>query len=76
MKMTLFAPYLDPESFLLRSFADFFSSLAMRIAFVFAGAKVAPGHKKQVTYLLSGLGLVVSGILLYPALRVENCWSV
>jgi hypothetical protein len=37
MKMMLFAPYLDPESFLLRGFAEFFSSLAMGIAFVFAG---------------------------------------
>jgi hypothetical protein len=76
MKFMLSAPFLDPDSFLLRGFAEFFSSLAMGIAFVYSGVKVAPAHKQQVSYVLSGLGLVVSGMLLYPAIQVENYWSV
>lgn len=76
VKFVLSAPFLNPDSFLLRGFAEFFSSLAMGVAFVYAGAKVAPAHKTQVCYFLSGLGLVVSGMLLYPAIQVENYWSV
>jgi hypothetical protein len=76
MKFMLSAPFLDSESFLLRGFAEFFSSLAMGVAFVYSGTKMAPAHKKQVSYVLSGLGLVVSGMLLYPAIQVQNYWSV
>lgn len=46
MKTVLSAPYLDRESFLLRGWAGFFSSLTMGITFVFAGVKV-PTHKSK-----------------------------
>jgi hypothetical protein len=76
MRYMLSAPFLDPNSFLLRGFAEFISSLAMGVAFVYAGAKVAPNNKKMVGYGLSGLGLVLGGMMLYPAIQVENYWSV
>jgi hypothetical protein len=76
MRYMLSAPFLDPDSFLLRGFAELFSSFALGLAFVYAGTKAAPAHKEQVSYALSGLGLVACGVLLYPAIRVENYWAV
>ena len=66
----------DPSSTLLRIFIEFISHLAMGASFVYVGAKVAPAHQKIVAYALAGLGLVTSGVLLFPAFVLADYWAL
>ena len=63
-------------SLLWRGCIEFFASMVMGATFVYAGAYVAPSHKKCVSYVLAGVGLLVIGFLLFPAFLVQNYWAV
>jgi len=67
---------IDTGSFLFRAGVEFIASAAMGSAFVYVGAYVAPSHKKHAAYALAGIGFVVIGFLLFPALLVSNYWAV
>src|SRR5712675_402792 len=43
------------------------SGAAMGAAFVYAGAMIAPTHRKQAAYALGGVGLIVLSAALYYA---------
>lgn len=49
---------------------------AMGAAFVYAGAKLAPAHKVIVGFVLGGLGIIIAGFLLYPAMLVLDWWAI
>jgi hypothetical protein len=67
---------IDTDSFLFRVGVEFLAGVAMGAAFVYAGTYVAPSHKKHAAYVLAGIGLVVVGFLLFPALVTSNYWAV
>lgn len=40
--------------------------------FVYVGARIAPGHRKVVTYILAAIAILIAGFLAYPAIVQEN----
>lgn len=48
----------------------------MAIAFVYIGSKLAPLHKKNVAYILSGIYFIFSGITLFTGIMVKNGWAI
>ena len=75
-KFSFFYAGADIDSFLGQLYLNTIGHIAMGAAFVYAGAKIVPSHKLIVVYVLAGLGLVFSGILLYPAVMVADWWAV
>lgn len=49
---------------------------AMGAAFVYVGAKIAPYHRVVVAFILGGIGIIVAGFLLFPAVMVRDWWAV
>jgi hypothetical protein len=49
---------------------------AMGVAFVYVGAKIAPCHRVLVAFVLGGIGIIVAGFLLFPAVMVRDWWAV
>ena len=67
---------IDPNSFIPKVFIEFCSHAVMGGAFVYVGAKVAPFHKKIISYVLAGFGLIAAGFMLFPAIMVANYWAI
>lgn len=76
MQIMLSAPFLNPDSFFLRGLVEIFSSLMMGVVFVYFGVRVAPTHKTIVGYALSGVGLFLGGLMLYPAFTHGDYWAI
>jgi hypothetical protein len=51
------------------------SGAAMGAAFVYAGAKMAPTHRKRAAYALGGVGLIVLSVGLYYAATEPDYWA-
>lgn len=64
------------DSFLGQFYFNTAGHAAMGAVFVFVGANIAPSHRKIVAYCLAGIGLVVSGFMLFPAIMIENYWAI
>ncbi len=67
---------IDPESLLSRGFIEFSSHALMGTVFVYAGAKIAPSHRKLAVCLLAGFGLVTTGFLVFPDVARSNYWAL
>ena len=67
---------IDPNSFLTKVCIEYISHFAMGAAFIYVGAKVAPFHKKIISCILVGIGLIVAGFMLFPAIMVANYWTI
>jgi hypothetical protein len=48
----------------------------MGAAFVYVGAKIAPSHRKQVSYILFAIMLVVIGMTILSAVLAQTYWAV
>ncbi len=48
----------------------------MGATFVYVGAKIAPYHKVIVAFIFGGVGIVVAGFLLFPAVMTMDWWAV
>lgn len=75
-RITMTMSGLDPNSFLPKVFIEFISHAVMGAAFVYIGTKIAPLKNKKVAYILTGIGLLSAGFMLFPAIRVANYWSI
>jgi hypothetical protein len=75
-RITMTMSGIDPDSFLFTAYIQFISNAVMGVAFVYVGAKVAPHHNKIIAFLLAGVGLVVAGFLLFPAIMIANYWAI
>jgi hypothetical protein len=67
---------VDSSGFLARVFIEFISGAALGAAFVYVGAKVAPAHNKVIAYVLTAVGLVLAGVMMFPALMTANGWAI
>ena len=65
-----------PEDFLGKFYFNTAGHAAMGGAFVYVGAKIAPSYKVIVAFVLGGLGIIVAGFLLFPAVMVRDWWAV
>ena len=70
--------WINPDSFLGQLFLVPMASGLMGAAFVYIGTFIAPGQKKTVAIVLSGILLVLSGFLLFPAFSdiYRYLWSI
>lgn len=75
-RLTIGSQGIDPNSFLIKVFTEFMSHAVMGAAFIFVGAKVAPSNQKNVVYVLTALGLVLAGFMLFPAFMISDYWAV
>ncbi len=57
--------YIDPDSWLNIIFVDIMSSAISAAAFVYAGAYIAPNHKKETALILTILISMISGASLF-----------
>jgi hypothetical protein len=62
--------------FLGRLYLEASGGLAMGVAFVYCGGKIAPNQQKNAIYVLTGLAILIAGFTLYPALLVQNLWAI
>ena len=62
---------IAPEDFQGKLYYITAGHAAMGAAFVYVGAKLAPAHRVIVAFVLGGIGIVVSGFLLFPAVMVK-----
>jgi len=67
---------VEPNSFLAQLYFNTAGHAAMGAAFVYVGARIAPAHHRVIAYILAGLGLVLSGFLLFPSIMVQNLWAI
>jgi hypothetical protein len=67
---------IGPNSFLAQFYFNTAGHAAMGAAFVYIGAKIVPSNKKIVAYILAGLGLVLGGFALFPAIMVGSGWAI
>jgi hypothetical protein len=75
-RLTMGFQGLDPNSFLGRAYVETVSGLIMGAAFVYVGAKIAPAHNKNVSFVLAGIALMMSGIALFPAIVKPDYWAI
>jgi hypothetical protein len=75
-RLTFFVQGLNPDSLLSRAFIEGAAHADMGAAGVYAGAKVAPSHRKIVVFLLAGLIILGGGFALFPAILVRNGWAI
>lgn len=75
-RLTMGMQGIDVDGFLTRVFIEAMSSGSMGWAFVFAGARTAPREQSKVGFGLVALGLVLSGVMLFPAIWTKNWWAV
>lgn len=73
---TLLMTGMDLDSFYSQLYSEFTSHAAMGAGFVYAGAFIAPDHKKIVAAIFSGIGILAAGFLLFPALFAKNHWAI
>jgi tetratricopeptide (TPR) repeat protein len=73
-KLTMFG--FNPDSFMGRLFIEAVSNLAMGAATVFIAAWIVPSYKKHVSIGVCGLLILISGVLLLPALTMPNYWAI
>lgn len=65
-----------PEDFPAKLFFMTAGHAAMGAAFVYVGAKIAPYHRVIVAFILGGIGIIVAGFLLFPAVMIGDLWAV
>ncbi|OQW66961.1 MAG: hypothetical protein BVN29_04810 [Nitrospira sp. ST-bin5] len=75
-RLTMSFQGLDPNSFLGRAYIETLSGLIMGAAFVYVGAKIAPAHNKNVSFVLAGIAFMMSGIALFPAIVKPDYWAI
>ena len=67
---------IEPDDFRGKLYFMVAGHAVMGAAFVYAGAIVAPYYKVVVCFVLGGLGIIIAGFLLFPAVFVEDWWAV
>ena len=67
---------VDPDSFLGQFYFNTAGHAAMGTAFVYVGAKIAPANRIIVAYCMAGVGLIISGFMLFPAIMIKNYWAI
>jgi len=67
---------IGPEDFQGKLYFMTAGHAAMGAAFVYVGAKIAPYHRVVVAFILGGIGIIVAGFLLFPAVMVRDWWAV
>ncbi len=67
---------IGPEDFQGKLYFMTAGHSAMGAAFVYVGAKIAPYHLVVVAFILGGIGIIVAGFLLFPAVMVRDWWAV
>ncbi|ODS32282.1 MAG: hypothetical protein SCARUB_02584 [Candidatus Scalindua rubra] len=67
---------IQSDSFLGQFYFNTAGHAAMGAAFVFVGAYITPSHRKVVAYCFAGIGLVISGFMLFPSIAVKNYWAI
>lgn len=75
-KLSMWVMFMNPGNFSLKLYIDVISSGTMGAAFVYAGARIAPGNRKVVAYVLAVLAVFIAGLLAYPAITQQNWWAV
>jgi hypothetical protein len=75
-RATFFFQGLDPDSLLSRAFIEAVSNGMLGAAFVYAGAKAAPSHKRAVVFVLAGLIVLAGGFALFPAILARSGWAI
>lgn len=67
---------VDPETFQAKLSVVTTGHAATGAAFVYVGAKIAPYHRIIVAFVLGGIGIIVAGFLLFPAVMARDWWAV
>jgi len=65
-----------PDPFWGRLSFSLLHAMTSAVAFLLAGAKVAPSHRKIVLYVLSSFGLFLTGSFLLLALMMSDYWLI
>jgi hypothetical protein len=66
---------VESDSFLAQLYFNTIGHGAMGAAFVYVGARIAPAHHRVIAYILACLGVVLSGLLLFPAIMAVDFWA-
>jgi hypothetical protein len=48
----------------------------MGAAFVYAGARVAPANRKEISYVMAVVAILIAGFLSFPAIVQKNWWAL
>ena len=67
---------IGPEDFRGKLYFMTAGHAAMGAAFAYIGTKIAPYHRVVVAFILGGIGIIVAGFLLFPAVMVRDWWAV
>lgn len=67
---------INPNWLISKLYIEAAASGAMGAAAVWAGAKVAPSHRRAVVFVLAGLVILAGGFFLFPAVVTGSGWAV
>ena len=67
---------INSDAFFYKVYLEWVSNIAMGAAFIYVGAKIVPKYKKEVSFCLAIVGLVVMGAMMYSSIMSKAYWSV
>ena len=67
---------VESGSFFDQLFQTTTAHAVLGFAFVVIGAKVAPGHRRVVVFVLAGVSVLLCGALLLLAIIVRDGWAI
>ena len=75
-RITMFLGGENPDGFLNKLWLEVIASALMGAAFVYAGSRIAPAHRKPIGYTLTVMIILLGGFLAFPAVIQHNWWAL
>ena len=75
-RLTFSMTGINPDAFLSLIFIEGMPYVALGALVVFIGARVAPGHKRVVIFVLAAVMLLFAGFILFAGIMARDGWAI
>ena len=75
-RLLMFLNGQNPDSILNKIWLDVVVNALVGVVFVYAGSKIAPSHRKPVSYVLAFITVLFAGASSFLAIRQHDWWAL